>query len=299
MSHLTISLRASVRRLVALARSTNSFASATSTVVIVAILGIWLTVVIVTTTKHEFWRDEIRALSLARDAVSPLDLYGLTQYEGHPILWYLLLYIGKSIADTSLVLPIMSIAIAFVAVAVFMLLSPFELWFRVLFIICALPFYEYSVMARNYGISMLLLFLSASLYRHRAKHPVALACVLALLANTNVHSAIFSCLIAAAWAWEMKIQLRAASARVRRLSLYLPLGIVVAGVTLCIVWTWPRENTIVTTINHSFHARTLARSLFWSVAQPGQTFFWLVPTKQTWVASTLLYPRRLWSVSSS
>lgn len=50
------------------------------------ILAIWLTLVVFTTTKHEFWRDEVRALSVARAAASPLDLYDLTTNEGHPVL---------------------------------------------------------------------------------------------------------------------------------------------------------------------------------------------------------------------
>jgi hypothetical protein len=121
-----ILLKASVKRFLAQARSKESFTSTKSAILGVAILAIWLTVVVFTTTKHEFWQDEVRALSLARAAISPLDLYGLTQYDGHPVLWYLLLYIGKSIVDTPLVLPVTSILIAFAAVAVFMFFRRFQ-----------------------------------------------------------------------------------------------------------------------------------------------------------------------------
>jgi mannose/fructose/N-acetylgalactosamine-specific phosphotransferase system component IIC len=71
----------------------------------IALLGTWLTVVIFVTTQHEYWRDEVRALSLARAALSPLDLYGLTQYDVHSILSFFILYLGKSVVDTPLVLP--------------------------------------------------------------------------------------------------------------------------------------------------------------------------------------------------
>ena len=170
--------------------------------VIATALGVWLAVVVLTTSKHEFWRDEVRALTLARAAESPLDLYGLVQYQGHPVLWYLLLYLGTSIADTPRVLPITSVVIAFAAVALFMIAAPFPLWFRCAFIFGALPLYEYSVMARNYGISMLLLFVAAVLYRKRGQHPIRLALVLALLANTNVHSAGLVGMIAGVWIFE-------------------------------------------------------------------------------------------------
>ena len=118
------------------------------------------------------------------------------------MLWYLLLYLGTSIADTPRVLPITSVVIAFAAVALFMIAAPFPLWFRCAFIFGALPLYEYSVMARNYGISMLLLFVAAVLYRKRGQHPIRLALVLALLANTNVHSAVLVGMIAAVWIFE-------------------------------------------------------------------------------------------------
>ncbi|MGE4092758.1 MAG: hypothetical protein AB7G75_18145, partial [Candidatus Binatia bacterium] len=260
-----------------LARSKDSFASAKSAIVAATVLGIWLTGVIFTATRHEFWRDEVRALSLARAAISPLDLYGLTQYDGHPILWFLLLYIGQSIVDTLLVLPVTSIIIAFAAVAVCIFFSPFPFWLRCLFIFSALPFYEYSVMARNYGISMLLLFVGAVLYRNRAQYPLSLAFVLALLANTNVHSAILASLIAVLWVWDTVVERRLASVQGRGLSLYLPLAIVFAGVLLCVVFTIPRGNTILTSVRHSVSMRDLASALLDAGLRPDRTFSDLVP----------------------
>jgi hypothetical protein len=274
----------------AVARSKDSFASANSAIVAVAILAIWLTVVIFTATRHEFWRDEVRPLSLVRAASSPLDLYGLTKYDGHPILWFLLLYIGNSIVDTPVVLPATSIIIAFAAVAVFMFFSPFPFWIRCLFIFSALPFYEYSVMCRNYGISMLLVFVGAVLYPNRAKYPLSLAFVLALLANTNVHSAILACLIAALWAWDTGVEQTTASVQKGRSSFYLPFAIVVAGVLLCAVFAMPRENTILTPIRHGISMRDLAYSLLGAVLRPEDTFSQIVPAMlPPSVAAALLY----------
>lgn len=289
MNLLTKSIKAFVGRCLSLARSKDSFHSAKSASVVVAILGIWLIGVIFTTTRHEFWRDEVRALSLARAAISPPDLYGLTQHDGHPILWYLLLYIGKSIVDTPLILPITSIIVAFAAVAVFMFFSPFPFWIRCLFIFSALPFYEYSVMARNYGISMLLLFAGAVLYRNRAKYPLLLAFILALLANTNVHSAILVCLIAALWAWYAIIEQRTTSVRVWDLTLCLAFVIVFAGVLLCAASIMPRDNTILISVN-AVSMRGLANSFFEAVLRPEQTFSTIVPNAvPPLVAGLLLY----------
>ena len=277
MSRLGSNLTQMSRSLLVALRSKDSFFSGTFALVATVVLFLWLTVVIVATTRHEFWRDEVRALSLARAASSPLDLYGLTQYDGHPILWFLLLHIGVSIADTSVVLPATSILVAFAAVALFILFSPFPLWVRCLFIFSALPVYEYSVMARNYGISMLLLFVVALLYRNRARHPLALASSLALLANTNVHSALFAYMIAALWIWDSVIDQRRSLARGRPLSLCLPLAIVFAGVFLCAAFTMPRENTILTPIRHSLNIRDLAYAFLDAVLRPEASFPKILP----------------------
>ena len=97
--------------------------SPTSKMLTFVVLAIWLALVVFTTSRHEFWRDEVRALTLARTATSPFDLYGLIRDDGHPVLWYLLLFLGTSIVDTPLVLPITSVLIAFAAVALFMRMS--------------------------------------------------------------------------------------------------------------------------------------------------------------------------------
>ena len=269
-------------------REKVSIDSTKSIIVEVTILGIWLAIVIFTATRHEFWRDEVRALSLARAAISPLNLYELTQHDGHPILWFLLLYIGKSIVNTPLILPVMSISVAFAAVVIFMFFSPFPFWMRCLFIFSALPFYEYSVISRNYGISMLLMFAAAVIYRNRGQYPLLLASVLALLANTNVHSAIFVCLIAALWLCDTIIEQRTASVRVWSLSLYLSFAIVFASVLLCIVSSMPKENAILNSVN-DIGARDLWASFVEVILRPGQSFYDLMPKVPPLLVSLLLY----------
>ena len=248
-----------------------------STISVLLILSIWLGLVVFTTSRHEFWRDEVRALSVARAADSPLDLYPLVQGDGHPFLWHLLLFLGTSIVDTPLVLPVASILIAFAAVSVFMTFAPFPLWFRCAFVFSALPVYEYSVMARNYGISMLLLFVAAILYRNSATHPFRLAFVLALLANTNVHSAIFSCLVAAAWAWEIAAR-QLPSLIPSGFRQFLPLGVVAAGVLICVLVAAPRKNTTMTQVREPASLSQVWPALRGAVLRPDLTIPDLIPS---------------------
>lgn len=241
-------LRAVAKRALAAAQARDSIANRNFVVVAAALLALWLAAVLIIEGSHEFWRDEVRAWSLARAAASPLDLPGLLRTEGHPVLWYVLLWIGKSIVDTPLVLPIVSVSVAFAAMVVLMFASPFPIWMKCLFMFGALPLYEYSVMARNYGISMLLLFVAAALYRRRKSGSLWLAVALALLANTNVHSTLLVCLIAAVWTWDAVAALERRSPWSLLRSMGLPLMIAGAGVALSAAVAMPPRDSIVTPV---------------------------------------------------
>src|SRR3954470_23013283 len=78
----------------------------------------WGLVVAVTMARHEFWRDEIRALSLAMDANSLPDLKALLENEGHPMLWYVLLYAAYGLTGSKLVLPALSVLVCGAAVLI-------------------------------------------------------------------------------------------------------------------------------------------------------------------------------------
>ncbi|MGC8917693.1 MAG: hypothetical protein ACP5NF_12030, partial [Thermoanaerobaculum sp.] len=55
----------------------------------VAVYGVLLGLLM---ARHEPWRDEIQAWLLARDSPHLLDLWRHTRYEGHPLLWHVLLW---------------------------------------------------------------------------------------------------------------------------------------------------------------------------------------------------------------
>ena len=86
----------------------------------------------------------------------------------------------------------MAVLIAIIAISIFIYRSPFSLGFVALFLLGKMSNYEYAVMARNYGISMLFMFLFAACYPTNKNKGVVLGVILALLANCNVHSAILS-----------------------------------------------------------------------------------------------------------
>jgi hypothetical protein len=166
---------------------------------VLPVAAAYLLVVLVTLAHHEYWRDEVRALSIATATPSWGALFAELRFEGHPVLWYLLLRTAHGVASTPLVLPFVSIAVGAGAVLLFLRQAPYGRAMKVLFTFGLVPVYEYTVMARNYGISMLALFGWALAWRTRRTRPWLVGLMLALLANTNVHSALIAGTILLGW----------------------------------------------------------------------------------------------------
>ena len=244
-----------------------------------AALG-WLAVVLVTSASHEFFRDEVRAYSIAIAAPSLRALPALLGNEGHPILWYALLNLGHRLVASPLVLPATSLLVAGAAVALFLLRSPFPPLLKVLFVFGVLPLYEYSVTARNYGIGMLLMFAFAALFPFRRRHPLALALVLALLANANVHSLLISGVLTALWLWEEVVRAPGRLEERRLAWLGLGAGLVAAAALLSITTAWPDSRTIVTSV-HRADLPSILSSLGRLVHRPWETMGELIPFPDT------------------
>ena len=58
----------------------------------------FLIVATITMCYHELWRDEYQAWLIASNSNSLSNLFQNSKYEGHPIAWFWLLYIGAKIS---------------------------------------------------------------------------------------------------------------------------------------------------------------------------------------------------------
>jgi hypothetical protein len=109
--------------------------------------------------RHEMWRDELQAWLLARDSGSPLDLWRNTRYEGHPLLWHLLLYPLSHVFSSPVAMQALHWLLATGAAALVLLRAPFALWARAGIVFSYLPLYEYGAISRNYLLGVLGLWL--------------------------------------------------------------------------------------------------------------------------------------------
>jgi hypothetical protein len=220
--------------------------------------------------RHELWRDEVRALNIAAGSGSIADLFHNLRNEGHPPLWYLLLYAAFHATGSMLVLKPLSLGLAGASYYVFLRRAPWSLGLKALFALGIFPLYEYSVMCRNYGISMLLIFAAATLFPKRFTRPLPLAVVLALLANTNAYALI----VVAALIFGMAVELRRSPPprpvrRAEALLAAIVLGAAMAGSALVML---PDRRTSVTDL-HTLGPASLAGPLLAALLVPGHLFF--------------------------
>lgn len=210
----------------------------------------WFAIVIITVTHHEYWRDEIRALSLVLDSGSWMQLSTHIKNEGHPILWYALIKASLPFLGQAFTLPILSVGIASCAVLIFLFKSPYPLAVKFLFTFSILPAYEYSVMSRNYGISMLLMFAYASLYKNRKHNLFYLCMLLALLANTNFPSLIAGGLLTILLIWDTLIESRDDNRGVVGGLFFGLLSFVLFAGVFSLITIKPDDRSLLTTANH-------------------------------------------------
>jgi hypothetical protein len=155
---------------------------------------------------HEPWVDEAQAWLMSRDLGFFTLVFHAIRHEGHPALWYVLLWVPTHLHASYSVFSWISAVIAAAGVWVLLRFAPFPFYLRAL-----LPFtfflgYQYSVVARSYVLFPLLGFLAAHLYRQRPPRPVGMAVVLGLLANVSVHGTIVAIAIWALYAGKIRKQ---------------------------------------------------------------------------------------------
>lgn len=222
----------------------------------------WLAIVCVLASQHVPWRDEVRALIFARQGHTIVDMWHGVKGEGHPALWYLLLRLASFAVGTRLVLPAVALLIAIASAALLAFASPFRLPLIALIMVGDLFVYEYSVMARNYGISMLLMFLIAIAYPRWRDRGWPLGFLLFLLTNTNVHSVFLAGAFLLFWGGQLL--LRDGARWTPALRGYLLAAFITAiGAFLCFVTVYPTVNDAAVMQNSGgVHLHTIIRAIF-------------------------------------
>ena len=148
---------------------------------------IYIIVAGLTIFHHELWGDELHSWNIAKASNSLSDLISNTRYEGHPPIWYSILWIvSKSTHDVSMMQWVQLIITTVISFLI-LFVSPFPFVTRVLIPFGYFFLYEYAVFSRNYAIGFLFAFSICVILHKNFKHRTLLYYTfLFLLANTHL-----------------------------------------------------------------------------------------------------------------
>ncbi len=237
---------------------------------------------------HALWRDELNAWGIAAASHSLRQLFYYVHYEGHPSLWYVLLWVVSRATDNPAAMKLLE---ACIGIAIYLLLalrSPFSRVEKALLYCSYFISFEYTVLSRMYGICLLLVLLYAA---QRAAHPARVllnALLLGLIANTDTLGILFSCALALEYALFIAAQqrrgLKLASRRRLVEGVLLFLGLLAASVLSLL----PSKHISWRTTGHMF---TFARS-FGHLAQTCVDYVVL-----PWFPIATHFPHAFWNPS--
>lgn len=151
------------------------------------LFGLYIIISLISMLYHEPWRDEIHAWTMA-DYLSVKDLFIVSRYDGHPILWHLLLMPFAKLNFPIITLNIISFLIVSISAWLFIYKTNLNFFFKFITLFTVPFLYTFSSISRNYCLILLLLIAIAILYKKRYSHPILYSSLIALLIHTHALS---------------------------------------------------------------------------------------------------------------
>ena len=134
---------------------------------------------------HEQWRDEAQQWFIVKN-LDFINVVKQMKYEGHFLLWYLILMPFAKLGFPILIQSIISWSISCVSVILILKKAPFSKFTKALLIFTTPFIYAYSVHSRVYCLILLSVVLCAITYKNRKEKPMLFMLSLVLLANTHI-----------------------------------------------------------------------------------------------------------------
>ena len=141
---------------------------------------------------HEMWRDEMQTWMLAKASASIPDLFNNMQFERHPRLWHIFIFLLSRISEDPLSMQLIHLFIATTSIFIFLRYSPFSKLQKALFTFGYFPLYEYATISRDYSLGVLFIFLFAALFPKRKQYYLPISLVLFFMAQTTAWGLLFA-----------------------------------------------------------------------------------------------------------
>lgn len=236
-----------------------------------SVFSVYTILLALITFHHEMWRDELQAWLIARDTHSISQLVHALSYEGHPALWYLLLWIPAGFSPNPAGMQVINFLISITLAGVIVSARMLPRSIRVLFVFSFFLFYQYGVTARSYALAVLLLIAAARCLIGEKQRPKLAILLLALSINTHALAAPVAVALAA-WAFYFaKLKSWRDAGRVLRDREFLAafISLAVSGI-LALITVWPANDiegpdSVMRTIAKDFQVST---SMVWLAFVP-------------------------------
>lgn len=166
---------------------------------------LYLFAILILSAFHEPWEDELQAWCIARDLSVP-GIFHQMRYEGHFMLWFLLLkpFAAAGLSLTSLNL--VSVFLTAGAVIPFLMYRGFRLGFKIVILLSAPVLFWFPVVSRCYALIPPALCLLAGLYPVRLRHPYAYSLSLVLLVHSHAYMEGLAGILGAFFLWELMVR---------------------------------------------------------------------------------------------
>lgn len=146
--------------------------------ILYSIINLWLML------NHEPWRDEIHAWLMSKELSVP-ELIVESRFDGHPILWHLILMPFAKLNFPIITLNIIGYIVILASTWLFLFKTNLSLFFKTI-VVFTVPFtYVFSAISRNYCLIILLLMLIVVLYDKKNDKPILYSILIALLVHTH------------------------------------------------------------------------------------------------------------------
>jgi hypothetical protein len=133
--------------------------SLSSKAILWLVLGLYVFVACYTMFRHELWGDELHSWNLAKGSNTFWDLVQNRRYEGHPHVWYIILWLIAQFTHDPVYMQAVHLAIAISTVALILFYAPFNILIKILIPFGYYFLYEYAILSRNYAPGILSGFL--------------------------------------------------------------------------------------------------------------------------------------------
>ena len=183
---------------------------------------------------HESWRDEAQAWLIARD-LNIIDIFVQMKYEGHPVIWYLILAPFAKLGLPYIFVKIVSWLICNIAVWLILKKAPFNLILKILFIFSMPMIYLYPSISRSYCLIPLAITLFAIYFGQRHEKPIQYILSILFLANTHVIMYGMVGILLLLFYIEELIQNRKTNSKEQKKKVYISLIVIIVGLILTLI----------------------------------------------------------------